>query len=176
MAAILVSGMVGVAIPLAARGKRRRLLSTESGFFALAKASTAGVILTTGFVHMLHDAEAALTDPCLPRFPGAAPPSPASSPWPPPSSSTSSPPSSTSAAEDDEERSIITAVPEPPVDKDEGSAKGGDAVHIIGMRAHAASHGHSHHQRYIRKTWNIRKVYWNGQNGNISEITARLGT
>nr|CAD1827519.1 unnamed protein product [Ananas comosus var. bracteatus] len=79
MAAILVAGMVGVAIPLAAGRKRRRLLSTESGFFALAKAFAAGVILTTGFVHMLHDAEAALTDPCLPRFPGAASPSPASS-------------------------------------------------------------------------------------------------
>ncbi|XP_020090363.1 zinc transporter 7-like [Ananas comosus] len=69
MAAILVSGMVGVAIPLAAGRKRRRLLSTESGFFALAKAFAAGVILATGFIHMLHDAEAALTDPCLPRFP-----------------------------------------------------------------------------------------------------------
>nr|CAD1839534.1 unnamed protein product [Ananas comosus var. bracteatus] len=61
--------MVGVAIPLPAGRKRRRLLTTESGFFALAKAFTAGVILATGFVHMLHDAEAALTDPCLLRFP-----------------------------------------------------------------------------------------------------------
>ncbi|OAY83081.1 Zinc transporter 4, chloroplastic [Ananas comosus] len=68
MAAILVAGMVGVAIPAAGR-KRRRLLSTESGFFALAKAFAAGVILATSFVHMLHDAEAALTDPCLSRFP-----------------------------------------------------------------------------------------------------------
>nr|CAD1827584.1 unnamed protein product [Ananas comosus var. bracteatus] len=158
MAAILVSGMVGVAIPLAAGRKRRRLLSTESGFFALAKAFAAGVILATGFIHMLHDAEAALTDPCLPASPGAASPSPASSPWPPPSppsrpsSSTSSPHSSTSAAKDDEERSIITAAPEPPVDEDEdeGSAKGGNAVHIVGMSTHAAVHGHSHYQGYIR--------------------------
>nr|CAD1827356.1 unnamed protein product [Ananas comosus var. bracteatus] len=35
----------------------------------LAKAFAAGVILATGFVHMLHDVEAALTDPCLLRFP-----------------------------------------------------------------------------------------------------------
>ncbi|OAY70169.1 Zinc transporter 7 [Ananas comosus] len=68
MAAILVAGMV--ACDLATGGqKRRRLLSTESGFFALAKAFAAGVILATGFVHMLHDVEAALTDPCLLRFP-----------------------------------------------------------------------------------------------------------
>uniref|UniRef100_A0A6V7QSL8 Uncharacterized protein n=1 Tax=Ananas comosus var. bracteatus TaxID=296719 RepID=A0A6V7QSL8_ANACO len=103
LAAILVAGMVGVAIPLAAeeeegcrddavaeaggdggdpgggdagRGdlagggvEATGLLSTESGFFALAKAFAAGVILATGFVHMLHDSEAALTDPYLPRFP-----------------------------------------------------------------------------------------------------------
>ncbi|OAY85229.1 Zinc transporter 7 [Ananas comosus] len=69
MAAILVAGMVGVAIPLPAGRKRRRLLSTESCFFALAKAFAAGAILATGFVHMLHNAEAALTDPCLLRFP-----------------------------------------------------------------------------------------------------------
>nr|CAD1840373.1 unnamed protein product [Ananas comosus var. bracteatus] len=69
MAAILVAGMVGVAIPLAVGRKRRRLLSTESGFFALAKAFATGVILAMGFVHMLHDAEAGLTDPCLPHFP-----------------------------------------------------------------------------------------------------------
>nr|CAD1827260.1 unnamed protein product [Ananas comosus var. bracteatus] len=128
---------------------------------------------------MLHDAEAALTDPCLPASPSAAFPSPASSLWPPPSppsSSTSSPSSSTSAAEDDEERSIITAAPEPPVDEDEdedeGSAKGGDVVHIVGMRAHAAAHGHSHHQGYIKKTWSIRRVYRNGQNRNFPETTA----
>ncbi|XP_020092814.1 extensin-like [Ananas comosus] len=50
-------------------------------------------------------------------------------------------------AEDDEGRSITTAALEPPVDEDEdeGSAKGGDAVHIVRMRAHAAAHGHSHH-------------------------------
>nr|CAD1820859.1 unnamed protein product [Ananas comosus var. bracteatus] len=51
------------------RRKRQRLLSTESRFFALAKAFAAGVILATGFVHMLHDVEAALTNPCLLRFP-----------------------------------------------------------------------------------------------------------
>lgn len=35
----------------------------------LAKAVAAGVILATGFVHMLHDAQSALTNACLPAVP-----------------------------------------------------------------------------------------------------------
>ncbi|XP_020089530.1 zinc transporter 7-like [Ananas comosus] len=168
MAAILVAGMVGVAIPLAAGRKRRRLLSTESGFFALAKAFAAGVILATGFVHMLHDAEAALTDPCLPRFPWRRFPFSGFVAMAAAlatlvldflatqfyerkhrATAAAAAAETDAAAEDDEERSIIAAAPEPPVDEDEdegeGSAKGRDAVHIVGMLAHAAAHGHSHH-------------------------------
>ncbi|KAJ6840393.1 zinc transporter 4, chloroplastic-like [Iris pallida] len=65
--AILVAGVIGVGIPLV--GKKRRLLRTDGGFFVFAKAFAAGVILATGFVHMLHDAQSALTSPCLPRKP-----------------------------------------------------------------------------------------------------------
>ncbi|RZS04199.1 hypothetical protein BHM03_00034510 [Ensete ventricosum] len=65
--AILVAGVVGVAIPLA--GRKRRLLRTDGGVFVCAKAFAAGVILATGFVHMLHDAQSALTSPCLPTSP-----------------------------------------------------------------------------------------------------------
>nr|CAD1838709.1 unnamed protein product [Ananas comosus var. bracteatus] len=156
--------MVGVAIPLPAGRKRRRLLSTESGFFALAKAFAAGVILATSFVHMLHDVEAALTDPCLSRFPWRRFPFSGfvtiaavlttlvldflATQFYERKHRTAAATAETDAmAEDDEERSIITAAPEPPVDEDEdeGSAKGGDAVHIIRMHARAAAHDHNHH-------------------------------
>lgn len=65
--AILVAGVIGVAIPLV--GKKRRFLRTDGGLFVFAKAFAAGVILATGFVHMLHDAQSALTNPCLPKHP-----------------------------------------------------------------------------------------------------------
>lgn len=64
MAAILVAGVLGVGLPLA--GRKRRALRTDSSAFRAAKAFAAGVILATGFVHMLHDAQHALSSPCLP--------------------------------------------------------------------------------------------------------------
>ncbi|KAK6161962.1 hypothetical protein DH2020_001803 [Rehmannia glutinosa] len=65
--AILLAGVSGVSIPLL--GKKRRFLKTDSNLFVAAKAFAAGVILATGFVHILPDATSALTDPCLPKFP-----------------------------------------------------------------------------------------------------------
>ncbi|XP_037474953.1 zinc transporter 7-like [Triticum dicoccoides] len=67
MAAILVSGVMGVGLPLA--GRKRRTVQTGSAVFVAAKAFAAGVILATGFGHMLHDAEHALSNPCLPAAP-----------------------------------------------------------------------------------------------------------
>jgi len=67
IAAILTAGVAGVAIPLL--GKNRRFLRTDSNPFFVAKAFAAGVILATGFVHMLPDATSALTDSCLPEYP-----------------------------------------------------------------------------------------------------------
>jgi len=67
MAAILLSGVMGVGLPLA--GRKRRTVQTGSAVFVTAKAFAAGVILATGFVHMLHDAEHALSNPCLPAAP-----------------------------------------------------------------------------------------------------------
>lgn len=67
IAAILTAGVGGVTIPLV--GKNRRFLRTDSNIFFAAKAFAAGVILATGFVHMLPDATAALTDSCLPIDP-----------------------------------------------------------------------------------------------------------
>lgn len=67
IAAILFFGVCGVAMPLI--GKKRRFLRTDSNVFFVAKAFAAGVILATGFVHMLPDATEALTDECLPTNP-----------------------------------------------------------------------------------------------------------
>ena len=67
MAAILVAAVLGVGLPLA--GRKRRAMRTDSAAFLAAKAFAAGVILATGFVHMLHDAEQALSSPCLPATP-----------------------------------------------------------------------------------------------------------
>lgn len=67
MAAILVAGVMGVGLPLA--GRKRRAVQTGSAMFVTAKAFAAGVILATGFVHMMHDSEHALSNPCLPAAP-----------------------------------------------------------------------------------------------------------
>lgn len=70
IAAILLSGIIGVGIPLI--GRKYKILDSRSGGgagFVLAKAFAAGVILATGFVHMLDDAEEALTNECLPDVP-----------------------------------------------------------------------------------------------------------
>ncbi|CAK9180012.1 unnamed protein product [Ilex paraguariensis] len=61
--AILVAGVCGIAIPLV--GKKRNFLRTDSNIFVAAKAFAAGVILATGFVHMLPHATSSLTDSCL---------------------------------------------------------------------------------------------------------------
>ncbi|KAG8381813.1 hypothetical protein BUALT_Bualt05G0011900 [Buddleja alternifolia] len=67
IAAILIASFCGVSIPLL--GKNRRFLQTDSNLFVIVKAFAAGVILATGFVHILPDATSALTDSCLPSFP-----------------------------------------------------------------------------------------------------------
>nr|XP_043607429.1 zinc transporter 4, chloroplastic [Erigeron canadensis]XP_043607430.1 zinc transporter 4, chloroplastic [Erigeron canadensis] len=67
IASILLAGIIGVAIPLV--GKKWQLLRSESSFFFATKAFAAGVILATGFVHMLPDATSALSNPCLPEVP-----------------------------------------------------------------------------------------------------------
>lgn len=67
IASILLAGVAGVAIPLV--GKRRRFLRTDGSLFVAAKAFAAGVILATGFVHMLSGGSKALSNPCLPEYP-----------------------------------------------------------------------------------------------------------
>ncbi|KAF2304341.1 hypothetical protein P3X46_019777 [Hevea brasiliensis] len=67
IASILLAGIVGIAIPLI--GKKRRFLRTDGSLFVAAKAFAAGVILATGFVHMLSGGSEALMNPCLPEYP-----------------------------------------------------------------------------------------------------------
>ncbi|KAK6273861.1 hypothetical protein POUND7_010944 [Theobroma cacao] len=67
IASILLAGVAGIAIPLI--GKHRKFLRTDGSLFVAAKAFAAGVILATGFVHMLSGGTDALTDPCLPKYP-----------------------------------------------------------------------------------------------------------
>ncbi|KAF8393538.1 hypothetical protein HHK36_021782 [Tetracentron sinense] len=67
IAAILTAGVAGIAIPLV--GKKRSFLRTDGNLFFAAKAFAAGVILATGFVHMLPGGSSALSDPCLPKTP-----------------------------------------------------------------------------------------------------------
>ncbi|CAG7886446.1 unnamed protein product, partial [Brassica rapa] len=65
MASILIAGAAGVSLPLVGG----TLLPSNGGLMRGAKAFAAGVILATGFVHMLSGGSEALSDPCLPEFP-----------------------------------------------------------------------------------------------------------
>ncbi|KAL5728776.1 hypothetical protein ACHQM5_001817 [Ranunculus cassubicifolius] len=67
IAAILVCGVLGISLPLV--GKNRKFLRTDGNLYFAMKAFAAGVILATGYVHMLSDGSAALNDPCLPHSP-----------------------------------------------------------------------------------------------------------
>ncbi|KAL8031238.1 hypothetical protein ABFX02_13G011500 [Erythranthe guttata] len=67
IAAILVASAVGVMLPVV--GRRVPALSPERNFFFVIKAFAAGVILSTGFIHVLPDAFESLTSPCIPASP-----------------------------------------------------------------------------------------------------------
>ncbi|XP_010691362.2 zinc transporter 1 [Beta vulgaris subsp. vulgaris] len=63
IAAILAAGSLGVFLPIL--GKNIPALHPESNLFFLVKSFAAGVILSTGFIHILPDAFEDLTNPCL---------------------------------------------------------------------------------------------------------------
>uniref|UniRef100_A0A7C9FIA7 Uncharacterized protein n=2 Tax=Opuntia streptacantha TaxID=393608 RepID=A0A7C9FIA7_OPUST len=67
IASIMVAGATGITIPLL--GRRKSFLATDGNLFTAAKSFAAGVILATGFVHMLPDASENLTNECLPSRP-----------------------------------------------------------------------------------------------------------
>ncbi|KAL5581598.1 hypothetical protein UlMin_014040, partial [Ulmus minor] len=64
---ILVAGAIGVCLPIL--GKSIPALSPERNVFSVIKAFAAGVILATGFIHVLPDAFENLTSPCLSETP-----------------------------------------------------------------------------------------------------------
>ncbi|KAG8387083.1 hypothetical protein BUALT_Bualt03G0216400 [Buddleja alternifolia] len=67
IASILTASALGVCLPVA--GKRVPALSPDRNFFFIIKAFAAGVILSTGFIHVLPDAFESLTSPCLSEHP-----------------------------------------------------------------------------------------------------------
>lgn len=67
LAAILVAGALGVSLPFL--GKIIPALSPEKDVFFIIKAFAAGVILSTGMVHILPDAFESLSSPCLSENP-----------------------------------------------------------------------------------------------------------
>ncbi|KAK4492840.1 hypothetical protein RD792_000165 [Penstemon davidsonii] len=67
LASILVASALGVCLPVL--GKAVPALSPERSFFFIIKAFAAGVILSTGFIHVLPDAFENLTSPCIPEHP-----------------------------------------------------------------------------------------------------------
>ncbi|XP_041992700.1 zinc transporter 1-like [Salvia splendens] len=60
---VLCAGAVGVSLPIL--GRRFEVLRPENDVFFMIKAFAAGVILATGFVHILPDAFRSLSSPCL---------------------------------------------------------------------------------------------------------------
>ncbi|XP_009625957.1 zinc transporter 8-like [Nicotiana tomentosiformis] len=67
VASILLAGAIGISIPIL--GKIFPALHPENNIFFFVKAFAAGVILATGFVHILPDAFESLSSPCLPEKP-----------------------------------------------------------------------------------------------------------
>ncbi|CAI9090671.1 OLC1v1025488C1 [Oldenlandia corymbosa var. corymbosa] len=63
MVSILVASSIGVCIPIIL--KNVRALQPETGLHFLVKAFAAGVILATGFIHILPDAFESFTSPCF---------------------------------------------------------------------------------------------------------------
>lgn len=155
MACILVAGVCGIALPLV--GRNSRILRTDGNLFFSAKAFAAGVILATGFVHMLPDATEALTDPCLPSFPWKK--FPFSGFFAMMSALVTllvdfigtqyyerkqeqAQLSRVETLESDSESGIVEA--KDFIDEKVFGEEEGGGMHIVGMHAHAAHHRHSH--------------------------------
>ncbi|PRQ30105.1 putative zinc/iron permease [Rosa chinensis] len=65
---VLVSGALGVCLPFLVK-INIPFLHPDNDFYLLIKAFAAGVILATGFVHVLPDAQESLASPCLSQKP-----------------------------------------------------------------------------------------------------------
>ncbi|XP_068313874.1 zinc transporter 4, chloroplastic-like isoform X1 [Pyrus communis] len=161
VASILVTGVVGVAIPLVC--KNRSFLRTDGSLFVAAKAFAAGVILATGFVHMLPDGSAALNDPCLPEYPWTKFPFSGffammaslatllvdfvGTQYYERKQGKTHPTEDQVRVGSDDPEIEAGAGPEQPAKEWNGKVFGeeeGGGMHIVGMHAHAAHHRHSH--------------------------------
>lgn len=156
IASILLAGAAGVAIPLI--GRNRRFLQTEGNLFVAAKAFAAGVILATGFVHMLAGGTEALSNPCLPDFPWSKFPFPGffamvaalatllvdfmGTQYYERKQERNQ--AATEAAAGSEEIAVVPVVGERVTDNKVFGEEDGGGIHIVGIRAHAAHHRHSH--------------------------------
>ncbi|KAE9585006.1 hypothetical protein Lal_00018050 [Lupinus albus] len=67
IASVLVAGALGVTLPLLS--KKIPTLDPKNDIFFMVKAFAAGVILATGFIHILPEAFESLTSPCLKENP-----------------------------------------------------------------------------------------------------------
>ncbi|KAI3466298.1 hypothetical protein Pfo_022961 [Paulownia fortunei] len=67
IASVLVAGGIGVSLPLL--GRKFEVLRPENDIFFMIKAFAAGVIIATGFIHILPEAFRTLTSPCLSKNP-----------------------------------------------------------------------------------------------------------
>ncbi|XP_062109633.1 fe(2+) transport protein 1-like [Humulus lupulus] len=67
IASILVSSMIGVSLPLFSRGVPA--LEPDKDLFVVIKAFASGVILATGYMHVLPDSIDSLNSNCLPKSP-----------------------------------------------------------------------------------------------------------
>ncbi|KAI3788317.1 hypothetical protein L2E82_01078 [Cichorium intybus] len=67
IAAILVASMMGVTLPMLSRAVPA--LQPDKKLFVLVKAFASGVILATGYMHVLPDSFDCLTSICLPEYP-----------------------------------------------------------------------------------------------------------
>ncbi|XP_078432013.1 zinc transporter 4, chloroplastic-like isoform X2 [Wolffia australiana] len=154
---ILTAGVAGIALPLL--GQKRRFLRTDSGAFVLVKAFAAGVILATGFVHMLPDGQDALSNPCLPAWPWSEFPFPgfiammaslgtlvldflATQFYARKRDENPKTASISTSPEINDDRRLDIAIAA--VSEVEEASKHDESMHIVGMYAHAAAHRHSH--------------------------------
>ncbi|OIV92520.1 hypothetical protein TanjilG_02283 [Lupinus angustifolius] len=67
IASVLVAGALGVSLPLLS--KKIPTLDPQNDIFFMVKAFAAGVILATGFIHILPESFQSLTSPCLKENP-----------------------------------------------------------------------------------------------------------
>ncbi|KAI5064192.1 hypothetical protein GOP47_0020862 [Adiantum capillus-veneris] len=125
---------------------------------AVAKAFAAGVILATGFVHMLPDAMAALTDSCLPDYPWKQFPFSGCIAMMAALGTLLVDVIGTEYYERKHAKEEAAQETAPPLEWIESSVNEGnvlketlssghidaDHIHVVGMRAHAVSHTHSH--------------------------------